>query len=180
MTPPPGRRVPPVMLRTRVKDDAVAPNPFRWAPIRADELMGSGRVAVFSFPAAFSPTCSDSHLPAVEAAYDRFEAAGCAGVFGVSVNDAFVMHRWGAALGIERVRLVPDGNGDFTRRMGMLVSRRNLGYGYRSWRYAFVAEEGEVIAWFEEPGIGDDGGTDDDPYGQTTPERVLAWLRGEA
>ena len=145
--------VPNVVVHARVRDEHLAPNPYRWAPISARTLMGRGRVAVFSFPAAFSPTCSDEHLPAIEAMHDRFEA-----------------------LGVEKVHLVPDGNGDFTRRMGMLVSRRGLGYGFRSWRYAFVADDGEVVAWFEEPGIADDGGTGDDPYGATAPEAVLAWL----
>ena len=171
------RRVPDVLLHTRVRDEAIEPNPYRWAPIHARALMGHGRVVVFSFPAAFSPVCSDDHLPGVEALYDQFREAGCREVFGLAVNDAFALHRWGEDLGIERTHLVPDGNGDFTRRMGMLVSRRDLGYGFRSWRYAFVAEDGEVTGWFEEPGIGDDGGTDDDPYGATRPERVLRWLR---
>ncbi|KIT17070.1 redoxin family protein [Jannaschia aquimarina] len=171
-----GRRIPDVVLHTRVRDEAISPNPFRWAPIRAPELMGEGRVAVFLFPAAFSPTCSDSHLPAIEEAYRAFTEAGCRAVFGIAVNDAFTMHQWGRHLGIEKVALVPDGNGDFARRLGMLVSRRHLGYGFRAWRSAFVAEDGEIVAWFEEPGIGDDGGTDDDPYGETEPAKVLDWL----
>ena len=167
--------IPSVVLHTRVRDDAIESNPFRWAPIRADELMGSGRVAVFVFPAAFSPTCSDSHLPGVEELHDRFTEAGCTAVFGVAVNDAFTMHRWGETLGIAKVRLVPDGNGDLARRLGILVSRRHLGYGFRAWRSAFVADEGRIVAWFTEPGIEDDGGTDQDPYGETKPERVLEW-----
>ena len=173
-------RIPSVLLHTRVRDETLEPNPYRCAPIRADALFGPGRVAVFSFPAAFSPTCSDAHLPAIEAAHERFADAGCEAVFGLAVNDAFAMHRWGEHLGIEHVRLVPDGNGDFTRRMGMLVSRRHLGYGFRAWRHAFVAEGGEIVARFVEPGIGDDGGTDDDPYGETAPERVLDWLESRA
>ena len=170
-----GMPVPSVLLHTRVRDEAIEPNPFRWAPIRADELMVSGRVAVFVFPAAFSPTCSDSHLPKVEELHDRFVNAGCNAVFGVAVNDAFTMHRWGEQLGIEKVRLIPDGNGDLARRLGILVSRRHLGYGFRAWRSAFVADEGEIVAWFAEPGIEDDGGTDEDPYGETKPELVLEW-----
>lgn len=171
-----GHSLPAVTLHTRLRDKAIEPNPFRWAPIDARDLMGMGRVAVFSFPAAFSPTCSDEHLPGIEAHYDRFIEAGCREVFGLTVNDAFVVHQWAQHLGIERAQLVPDGNGDFTRRMGMLVSRRHLGYGFRSWRYAFVADEGEVVAWFEEPDIQDDGGAHDDPYGETKPERVLEWI----
>lgn len=168
--------IPAVTLHTRVRDEAIEPNPFRWAPINARDLMGTGRVAVFSFPAAFSPTCSDEHLPAIEASHDRFVKAGCREVFGLTVTDAFVVYQWAQHLGIKRTQVVPDGNGDFTRRMGMLVSRRHLGYGFRSWRYAFVADGGEVVAWFEEPDVQDDGGIQDDPYGATAPEVVLKLL----
>ena len=170
-----GMPVPSVLLHTRVRDETIEPNPFRWAPIRADKLMGLGRVAVFVFPAAFSPTCSDSHLPGVEELHDRLMDAGCTAVFGVAVNDAFTMHRWGVQLGIKKVRLVPDGNGDLARRLGILVSRRHLGYGFRAWRSAFITDGGEIVAWFSEPRIEDDGGTDEDPYDETKPERVLEW-----
>ena len=171
------RTIPSVTLYTRVRDDTLEPNPYRWAPIDARDLMGTGRVVVFSMPAAFSPTCSDAHLPSAERLHDDFRNADVDRVFGLAVNDAFTMHRWGEALGIGDVQLVPDGNGDFTRRMGMLVSRRGVGYGPRSWRYAFVADDGEIVAWFEEPGIADDIGPDEDPYGVSAPERVLEWCR---
>ena len=172
-----GKQVPSVTLHCRVRDERYKPNPFRWAPRDSREAFGEGRVVVFSFPAAFSPTCSDTHLPSAEALMDDFEAEGVRAVYGMAVNDAFAMYQWGRHLGIERVRLMPDGNGDFTRRMGMLVSARPYGYGVRSWRYAFVAEDGVIAAWFEEPGIADDVDTDIDPYGETAPEKVLAWLR---
>ena len=175
--PAAARRLPSVTLHTRERDEGRQPNPFRWAPRDSLEIMGRGRVVVFSLPAAFSPTCSDRHLPAVDEAVSAFREAGADAVLAIAVNDAFTLFQWGRHLGVERVTLVPDGNGDFTRAMGMLVSRRHLGYGLRSWRHAFVADEGRVVAWFEEPGIEDDGGTDDDPYDATRPERVLGWLR---
>jgi peroxiredoxin len=86
------------------------------------------------------------------------------------------MYQWGKNQGLENVKLLPDGNGDFTRRLGMLIDKRHLGFGQRSWRYAAVIDDGKVAAWFEEPGI-NDAGTDEDPYEQSTPENILAWLK---
>jgi len=86
------------------------------------------------------------------------------------------MYQWGKHLGVKNVKLLPDGSGDFTRRMGMLVKKDHLGFGDRSWRYAMVVDDGKVVAWFEEPGINDIG-EDDDPYGETRPEPVLEWLK---
>src|SRR3546814_5881300 len=86
------------------------------------------------------------------------------------------MYQWGKHLGIKNVKLLPDGSGDFTRRMGMLIKKNHLGFGERSWRYAMVADDGEITAWFEEPGI-NDVGADDDPYGETRPEPVLEWVK---
>jgi peroxiredoxin len=86
------------------------------------------------------------------------------------------MYQWGKNLGLSKVKLLPDGSGDFTRRMGMLINKDHLGFGQRSWRYAMVAEDNEVVSWFEEPGI-NDVGSDDDPYGNSAPERVLEALQ---
>ena len=169
--------VPDVELMCRVRDGRLAPNPHRWAPIRSRKLFGEGQCVVFSFPAAFSPTCSTAQLPEVERLHAEFLAAGCRAVFGVAVNDGFAMHAWGESLSIERTHLVPDGNGDFTRRMGMLVRRHALGYGWRSWRYAFVARNGRVAKMFVEPGLEDSPGRGVDPYEVTQPSRVLRWLQ---
>jgi len=86
------------------------------------------------------------------------------------------MYQWGKHLGLEKVKLLPDGSGDFTRRMGMLINKDHLGFGDRSWRYAMVVDDGRITAWFEEPGI-NDAGMDDDPYGVSAPENVLEWLK---
>jgi peroxiredoxin len=85
------------------------------------------------------------------------------------------MFQWGKNLGLNNVKLLPDGNGDFTRRMGMLIDKRHLGFGLRSWRYAMLIDDNTVTHWFEEPGINDDG-SDSDPYGETAPEKLLAAL----
>jgi peroxiredoxin len=171
-----GRQVPDVVLKTRVRDDSVdGPNPFRWQDVATGELFKGRRVAVFSLPGAFTPTCSNEQCPAFEQSYDALREAGVDEVYCLAVNDAFVMYQWGKNLGLEKVKLLPDGSADFTRRMGMLIRKDHLGFGARSWRYAMVVDDGEVVAWFEEPGI-NDGGIDDDPYEVSNPENVLGWL----
>ena len=171
-----GRQIPDVTLKTRVRDESVGgPNPFRWQDRQTKDLFGRGRVVVFALPGAFTPTCSTEQCPAFERQYDDLRGAGADEVYCLSVNDAFVMYQWGKALGLSKVKLVPDGSGDFTRRMGMLIQKDHLGFGQRSWRYAMVIDDGVITAWFEEPGINDEG-IDDDPYTESTPDKVLAWL----
>jgi thioredoxin-dependent peroxiredoxin len=94
----------------------------------------------------------------------------------ITVNDAFVVHQWARHLGVKNVRFLPDGSGQFTRRMGMLVNKEHLGFGYRSWRYVMVVNDGVIEKWLEEPGINDEG-LDDDPYTVTNPEVVLDYLK---
>src|SRR4051794_19616256 len=172
-----GREIPDVTLKTRVRDESVeGPNPFRWQDRQTGDMFGKGRVVVFSLPGAFTPTCSTEQCPAFERQYDDLRAAGSDEVYCVSVNDAFVMFQWGKSLGLNNVKLAPDGSGAFTRRMGMLINKDHLGFGQRSWRYAMVVDEGKIVAWFEEPGINDTG-DDEDPYTESTPDKVLEWLQ---
>jgi len=171
-----GREIPDVTLKTRVRDESVkGPNPFRWQDRQTQEMFGKGRIVIFSLPGAFTPTCSTEQCPAFERQYDDLRAAGADEVYCVSVNDAFVMFQWGKSLGLNKVKLAPDGSGNFTRRMGMLINKDHLGFGQRSWRYAMVVDDGVVAAWFEEPGINDIG-DDEDPYTESTPDKVLEWL----
>ena len=172
-----GRRVPDVNLKIRVRDESVGgDNPFRWEELQTGELFSGQRAVVFSLPGAFTPTCSNEQCPAFEGRYDELTAAGADEVYCISVNDAFVMYQWAKHLGVEKVKMLPDGSGDFTRRMGMLINKDHLGFGDRSWRYAMVVDDGEIAAWFEEPGINDEG-EDNDPYGVSCPDNVLEWLR---
>jgi peroxiredoxin len=172
-----GRNVPDVILKTRVRDESVGgPNPFRWQDRTTGELFGKGRVVVFALPGAFTPTCTTEQCPAFERDYDDLRASGADEVYCLSVNDAFVMYQWGKSLGLNKVKLVPDGSGAFTRRMGMLINKDHLGFGMRSWRYAMVIDDGVISAWFEEPGINDTG-DDEDPYGESAPDKVLEWLK---
>ena len=172
-----GRRVPDVVFKTRVRDESVGgDNPFRWQDVTTQELFGGRRVVAFSLPGAFTPTCSNEQCPSFERAYEEILAAGVDEVICIGVNDAFVMYQWGKHLGLSKVRLVPDGSGHFTRRMGMLINKEHLGFGYRSWRYLMVVNDGVIEKWWEEPGINDEG-TDDDPYTTTSAEEALAYLR---
>jgi peroxiredoxin len=172
-----GRKVPDVTFKTRVRDEAVGgDNPFRWQDVTTADVFAGKRVVVFSLPGAFTPTCSNEQCPAFERLYDEIRAQGVDEVYCITVNDAFVVYQWARHLGVKKVKFLPDGSGHFTRRMGMLINKDHLGFGYRSWRYAMVVDDGVVEAWFEEPGINDEG-ADQDPYGETAPETVLDHLR---
>ena len=171
-----GRNVPEITFKTRVRDDAVeGPNPFRWQDVKTSDIFAGKRIVVFSLPGAFTPTCSNEQCPAYERFVPDFQSHGVTDVYCISVNDAFVMYQWGKHLGVDKIKLLPDGSADFTRRMGMLIRKDHVGFGERSWRYAMVVDNGKIAAWFEEPGINDEG-LDDDPYGESAPEKVLAWL----
>ena len=170
------RTIPDVTLKSRVRDETVdGPNPFRWQDLQVRDEFACKKVVVFSLPGAYTPTCSNEQLPGFERLFDQFKAAGVDAIYCVSVNDAFVMYNWGRAQNVTNVKLLPDGSGNFTRRMGMLIDKDHLGFGMRSWRYAMVVEDNVVTQWFEEPGI-NDVGSDSDPYGETSPENVLAAL----
>ena len=172
-----GRRVPDVVFKTRVRDEKIGgDNPFRWQNLTSQELFAGKRVLVFSLPGAFTPTCSNEQCPAFERAYDEALRYGIDEVVCIAVNDAFVMFQWGKHLGVSKVRLIPDGSGQFTRRMGMLINKEHLGFGYRSWRYMMVVNDGVIEKWWQEPGINDEG-SDDDPYVETTAEAALAYLK---
>ena len=139
------------------------------------DLFGGKRVVIFSLPGAFTPTCSSQQLPGYEKLYDEFKALGIDEIYCVSVNDAFVMNAWADKLGIKKVKMLPDGNGDFTRLMGMLVSKSSIGFGMRSHRYAAVLTDMVRDKLFVEPGREDNFAGD--PYGESSPETVLAYLR---
>lgn len=170
-----GVKVPNVTFKTRVRDDAVGgPNPYRWQDMTSADYFGGKRIILFSLPGAFTPTCSTYQLPGFEENFAKFGALGIDAIYCMSVNDSFVMNKWAETQGVENVAVIPDGSGEFTRKVGMLVAKDNLGFGMRSWRYAAVINNGVVEAWFEEPGLSDNHG--DDPYGESAPENLLAYL----
>ncbi|CAK0775007.1 Peroxiredoxin sll1621 [Azospirillaceae bacterium] len=169
-------RVPSVIFKTRVRNEALGgPNPFEWKDLSSAELFDGKKVVVFSLPGAYTPTCSTSHLPRYEELYDQFKALGVDAVVCLSVNDAFVMFNWGKAQGAKNVFLLPDGNGEFSRKMGMLVDKSNLGFGMRSWRYSMFVENGEIVKMFVEDEIQDNCPTD--PFKVSDADTMLNWLK---
>jgi peroxiredoxin len=143
-----------------------------------DDLFAAKRVVIFSLPGAFTPTCSAYQLPGFEEKYEEFDALGIDAIYCISVNDAFVMNAWAKDQGVKNVQLIPDGNAYFTRSMGMLVTKSNLGFGDRSWRYAAVVDNGLIEKLFVEVGQRDNADTD--PYEETTPEVVLEYVKSTA
>ena len=170
------KTVPNVIFKTRVRDESIGgDNPFRWQDMSSDDIFKNKRIVLFSLPGAFTPTCSTSHLPRYEALYPNFKALGVDEVICVSVNDAFVMYQWGINQGRKNVFLLPDGSGDFTRMMGMLVKKDNLGFGMRSWRYSMLVDKCKIKKMFIEPGLSDDCPTD--PFEVSDADTMLNWLK---
>lgn len=168
--------VPSVTFHTRVRDESVGgDNPYRWENVLSTDLFLGRRVVVFALPGAFTPTCSSTHLPRYEELYDELTNY-VDDVYCLSVNDAFTMFQWAKHQGIEKVKMLPDGNGDFTRQMGMLVEKRNLGFGMRSWRYSMVVNNGDIEVMFSEPGYCDNCPTD--PFEMSDADTMLGYLEG--
>ena len=170
-------QVPDVVFKTRVRDESVpGPNPYRWEDVTSQEIFGGKKVVLFALPGAFTPTCSSNHLPRYEELYDEFKAQGVDAIVCLSVNDAFVMFQWGKQQGAQNVFLLPDGNGEFSRKMGMLVDKANLGFGMRSWRYSMLVNDGKIEKLFVESDFGDNCPID--PFEVSDADTMLAYLKG--
>ena len=168
--------IPETTFKTRVRNDALdGPNPFEWKDLTSDDIFKGKKVVLFALPGAFTPTCSTSHLPGYEKHYDDFRKLGIDAVVCLSVNDAFVMYQWGQHQGAEKVFLLPDGSGEFSRKMGMLVKKDNVGFGDRSWRYSMLVEDREIKKMFIEPGFVDNAGSD--PFEVSDAKTMLDYLK---
>jgi peroxiredoxin len=171
-------RVPQVTFKTRVRDESVpGPNPYRWQDLTTDDIFRGRKVVLFALPGAFTPTCSSNHLPRYEELYDEFRSLGVDAIICLSVNDAFVMFQWGKQVGAKNVFLLPDGNAEFSRKMGMLVDKSNLGFGLRSWRYSMLVDDGRIEKIFVEPDFGDNCPID--PFEVSDADTMLAYLKGQ-
>ena len=171
-----GFKLPHVTFKTRVRDESIGgDNPYRWQDMSTDNYFAGKRVVLFSLPGAFTPTCSTYQLPGFEENYDNIRNMDIDEVYCMSVNDAFVMNAWAKSQDIQHVKVIPDGSGNLTRFLGMLIGKNHLGFGLRSWRFMCVINDGVVEQWWQEPGINNEG-TDDDPYEQSTPERCISYL----
>ena len=161
-----GQTVPNVTFRTRQGHD--------WVDVTTDDVFKGKTVVVFSLPGAFTPTCSSTHVPRYNQLAATLKAQGVDDIVCMSVNDSFVMNAWQEAENAWNIRFIPDGNGEFTEGMGMLVDKDDLGFGKRSWRYSMLVRDGVVAKMFiepEEPG---------DPFGVSDADTMLAYLAPEA
>jgi peroxiredoxin len=167
--------VPNVVFKTRVRDESISgDNPFRWQEKSSADIFKGKNVVILALPGAFTPTCSSTHLPGYEAKYDELISKGVDEVYCLSVNDAFTMFQWAKNLGVEKVKMLPDGNGDFSRLMGMLVKKENLGFGARSWRYSMNVVDGEIKSLFSEAGKMDN--CPEDPFEVSDVDTMLTSL----
>ncbi|EGQ8492180.1 glutathione peroxidase [Vibrio cholerae] len=138
-----GQTIPQVTFPTRQGD--------AWVNVTTDELFKGKTVIVFSLPGAFTPTCSSTHLPRYNELLPVFKEHGVDSILCVSVNDTFVMNAWKDDQNADNITFIPDGNGEFTDGMGMLVDKNDLGFGKRSWRYSMLVKDGVVEKMFIEP-----------------------------
>ena len=161
-----GHKVPQVTFRTRDGGE--------WKNVTTDEIFKGKTVVVFSLPGAFTPTCSSTHLPRYNELAPAFFANGVDAIVCLSVNDAFVMNEWAKDQDAANVTLLPDGNGEFTEGMGMLVDKTDLGFGKRSWRYSMLVRDGVIEKMFiepEKPG---------DPFEVSDADTMLAYINPKA
>jgi glutathione-dependent peroxiredoxin len=161
-----GQRVPSVTFHTRQDN--------QWVNVTTEELFGGKTIVVFSLPGAFTPTCSSTHLPGYNELAKVFKANGVHEVVCMSVNDTFVMNEWAKDQESDNVTLIPDGNGEFTEGMGLLVDKQDLGFGKRSWRYSMLVRDGLIEKMFiepEEPG---------DPFVVSDADTMLGYINAQA
>lgn len=161
-----GQRVPDVTFRVRENNE--------WKNVTSDDLFKAKTVVVFSLPGAFTPTCSSTHLPRYNELAPALFANGVDSIICMSVNDAFVMNEWGADQEADHIRLIPDGNGEFTEGMGQLVDKRDLGFGKRSWRYSMLVKDGVVEKMFVEPN------KPGDPFEVSDADTMLDYINPDA
>jgi glutaredoxin-like protein len=161
-----GQRIPKVGFRVREDNE--------WKTVTTDDVFAGRTVVVFSLPGAFTPTCSSTHLPRYNELAPVFRANGVDEIVCVSVNDTFVMNEWAKDQEAQNVRLLPDGNGEFTSGMGMLVDKSDLGFGKRSWRYSMLVKDGVIQKMFiepEKPG---------DPFEVSDADTMLRYINANA
>lgn len=161
-----GQTIPHVTLRTRTQTD--------WKDIQTADYFANKTVVLFSLPGAFTPTCSSSHVPRYNQLAGAFAAHGVDEIICMSVNDAFVMNEWQEQQKAWNLRFLPDGNGEFTEQMGLLVDKEDLGFGRRSWRYSMLVKNGVIEKLFVEPS------EPGDPYGVSDADTMFRFIAPDA
>ena len=170
--------VPNVIFKTRVRDDSILENnPYKWEEKTTDDFFMNKNIILFSLPGAFTPTCSNLQLPGFEKLYLEFRNLGIDEIYCLSVNDAFVMNAWAKSLKLKNIKVIPDGAAEFTRKMGILVKKENLGFGYRSWRYAALIKNKTICKMLIDNGFADN--TIGDTYGIYSPENIIKDLKNK-
>ena len=161
-----GQKVPSATFKARVNND--------WLDLTSDELFSGKTVVVFSLPGAFTPTCSSSHVPGYNELAPVFKKHGVDNIICISVNDAFVMNEWAKEQNAKNITFIPDGNGEFTEKMGMLVDKEDLGFGKRSWRYSMLVKNNVIEKMFIEPEV------EGDPFEVSDAETMLEYINPDA
>jgi glutathione-dependent peroxiredoxin len=161
-----GKRVPNVTFKTRTN--------HQWKDVTTGDLFKGKTVVVFSLPGAYTPTCSSTHLPRYNELANAFKASGVNDIVCLSVNDAFVMNEWKNDQEAESINVIPDGNGDFTSGMGLLVDKSAIGFGKRSWRYSMLVKDGVIEKMFIEPE------KDGDPFEVSDADTMLKYINPNA
>jgi len=161
-----GQPVPSVSWPTRQGD--------QWVTVTSDDVFKGKTVVVFSLPGAFTPTCSSTHLPRYNELAGVLADNGVDDIVCISVNDTFVMNAWAADQEASHIRMIPDGSGEFTAGMGMLVDKSDIGFGQRSWRYSMLVKDGVVDKMFIEPQ------KPGDPFEVSDADTMLAYINPEA
>ena len=179
-------QLPDIIFKTRTRTNNTGDNPFDWKDLTTDDLFKDKKIILFSLPGAFTPTCSSTHLPGYEKHYNELRDLGIDDVYCLSVNDAFVMRKWGldqgleedttpGSLGFKNVKLIPDGACAFTRAVGMNCTwDSERGFGERSWRYSAYIDNCVVKKLFaEQPFIQN---SEDDPFDVSDAKTMLDYL----
>lgn len=157
-----GQRVP--FVTFKIRED------YKWVTKTTDDIFRNKRVILFALPGAFTPTCSTVHLPRYNELYDTFRSHGVDDIICLSVNDSFVLNEWKKAEKVDKITMLPDGNGEFSAKLGFLVDKKDMCFGNRSWRYSMVVNDGVIEKMFIEP----EG--EEDPYGESSAETMLKYL----
>ena len=160
-----GKAVPHVIFRTRRNHE--------WVDVSSEDIFQGKTVVVFALPGAFTPTCSSTHVPRYNQLAPHLKQHGVDDIVCISVNDAFVMNEWQKEQKANNLTFLPDGNGDFSRGMGMLVAKDDLGFGERSWRYSMLVKDGVIEKMFIEP---DEPG---DPFELSDADTMLGYIAPE-
>ncbi len=161
-----GQTVPAVTFPI-IADDA-------WNARSSEDIFANKTVVVFSLPGAFTPTCSSSHLPRYNELAAKFFENGVDEIVCISVNDTFVMNAWAKDQDADNISFIPDGNGDFTQGMGLLVDKSAIGFGKRSWRYAMLVKDGIIQKMFIEADL------PGDPFEVSDADTMLNFINPEA